>query len=85
MRDLNQLEDLQLIGWDDDTRFFPTPKGRMASRNPAAFLAQRADEIEDETERSRLHQLAEKSRAGDVAVSVLGGVTAAAIRGVLGL
>lgn len=85
MHDLRQLEDLGLIGWDGETRFFPSPRGRMASRNPAAFLAQRADEIEDEAERSRLRGLAQKFRAGDVAVGALGGVTAAAIRAALGL
>lgn len=85
MHDLRQLEDLQLIGWDGATAFFPTPKGRMASENPAAFLAQRADEVEDEEERSRLRGMAEKFRAGDVAVSTVGSVTGAAIRAVLGL
>ncbi len=85
MHDLRQLENLDLIGWDGTTEFFPTPRGRMASKNPAAFLAQRADEVEDETERSRLRRMAEKFRAGDVAVSTIGGVTGAAIRTLLGL
>lgn len=85
MHDLRQLEDLGLIGWDGTTEFYPTPRGRMASKNAAAFLAQRADEIEDEEERSRLQRMAAKFRAGDVAVSALGGVTGAAIRAVLGL
>jgi hypothetical protein len=57
----------------------------MASKNQAAYLAQRADEVEDEQERSRLRRLAEKFRAGDVAVSVTGGLMGAAIRAALGL
>jgi hypothetical protein len=85
MHDLRHLEDLQLIGWDGTTAFFPTPPGRMASRNPAAFLAQRADEVEDEEKRSRLRRMAQKLRAGDIAVSTAGGLTGAAIRAVLGL
>jgi hypothetical protein len=85
MHDLRQLEDLQLIGWDGATEFFPTPKGRMASKNPAAFLAQWAEEVTDDEERSRLRRMAEKFRAGDVAVSAAGGLTGAAIRAVLGL
>jgi hypothetical protein len=83
--DLRQLEELQLISWDSATEFFPTPQGRMASRNQAAFLSQRADEIEDEAERSRLRQVAEKFRAGDVAVGAASGLTGAAIRALLGL
>jgi hypothetical protein len=85
MHDLRQLEDLQLIGWDGATAFFPTPEGRMASKNQAAFLAQRADEVDDDEERSRLRRMAEKFRAGDVAVSAAGGLTGAAIRTALGL
>jgi hypothetical protein len=85
MHDLRQLEDLGLIGWDGTTAFFPSSRGRMASHNPAVFLAQRADEIEDEEERSRLRRMAEKFRAGDVAVSAVGGLTGAAIRAALGL
>jgi hypothetical protein len=57
----------------------------MASRNPAAFLAQRAEETKDEAERSRLQRVAEKLRAGDIAVSTTGGLTGAAIRALLGL
>lgn len=85
MHDLRQLEDLNLIGWDGVTEFFPTPTGRMASKNPAALLVQRADEVADEEERSRLRRVAERFRAGDVAVSTVGGVTGAAIRALLGL
>lgn len=85
MHDLRQLEHLGLIGWDGRTEFFPTPTGRMASKNPAAFLAQRAEEVEDEEEQSRLRRMAEKLRAGDVAVSTVGGLTGAAIRALLGL
>ena len=84
MHDLRQLEDLKLIGWDGTTEFFPTPTGRMASKNQAGFLAQRADEVADEEERSRLRRMAEKFRAGDVAVSAAGGLTGAAIRAALG-
>jgi len=85
MHDLRQLENLELIGWEGTTEFFPTPKGRMASRNQAAFLAQRADEVEDVEERSRLRRIAEKFRTGDVAVGTAGGLTGAAIRAALGL
>jgi hypothetical protein len=85
MHDLRQLEYLDLIGWDGGNEFFPTPRGRQASRNPAALLAQHADETEDEAERSRLRRLAERFRAGDVAVGTAGGVTGAAIRALLGL
>jgi hypothetical protein len=85
MHDLRQLEELRLIGWDGTTEFFPTPTGRMASKNPAAFLAQRAEEIEDAEERSRLRRMAEKFRAGDIGVSVVVGLTGAAIRTALGL
>jgi hypothetical protein len=85
MHDLRQLENLQLIGWDDNMTFFPTPQGRAASGNPAAFLAQRADELDDEDERSRLRRMAKQLRAGDVAVSASGGLTGAAIRAMLGL
>lgn len=85
MHDLRQLEELGLIGWDGTTEFFPSPTGRMASKNPAAFLAQRAEEIEDTEEQSRLRAMAEKFRAGDIAVSVAGGLTGAAIRTALGL
>src|SRR5215204_3299148 len=55
------------------------------AKNPAAFLAQRADEVEDEEERSRLRRIAEKFRAGDYAGSPVGGLTGAAIRAGLGL
>jgi len=84
MHDLRQLEDLELIGWDGTTEFFPTPRGRMASKNPAVFLAQRAEEVEDEAERSRLRRMAEKFRAGDVVVGTVGGLTGAVIRALLG-
>ena len=84
MHDLRQLELLELIGWEGETAFFPTPQGRMASKNQAAFLAQRAERVEDEEERSRLSDAAERFRAGDVAVGTVGGLTAAAIRALLG-
>jgi hypothetical protein len=57
----------------------------MASKNPAAFLAQRTEEIEDAEEQSRLRRTAERFRAGDIAVSVAAGLTGAAIRAALGL
>jgi hypothetical protein len=85
MHDLRQLEGLKLIGWDGATAFFPTPQGRLASKNPAAFLAQRADEVHDDEEQSRLRRMADKFRTGDVAVSAAGNLTGAAIRAVLGL
>lgn len=85
LHDLRQLEELRLIGWEDDSQFYPTPWGRTAARNPAAFLSQRADESEDEEEQSRLRSWAEKFRAGDVAVGVAGSLTGTAIRVALGL
>lgn len=85
LHDLRQLEELGLIGWEDSTQFYPTPWGRMAVRNPATFLSQRADQTEDEEERSRLRRWVEKFRAGDVAVGAAGGLTGAVIRTLLGL
>lgn len=85
LHDLRQLEELGLIGWEDSTQFYPTPWGRMAVRNPATFLSQRADQTEDEEERSRLRRWAEEFRAGDVAVGAAGGLTGAVIRALLGL
>jgi hypothetical protein len=85
LHDLRQLEELRLIGWEDATQFYPTPWGRTAARNPAAFLSQRADETEDDQERSRLRSWAEKFRAGDVAVGAAGSLTGTAIRVALGL
>ncbi len=85
LHDLRQLEELRLIGWEDSSQFYPTPSGRTAVRNPAAFLSQRADQTEDEEERTRLRRWVEKFRAGDVAVGVAGGLTGAAIRAALGL
>lgn len=83
--DLLQLEELGLIGWDGETMFFPTARGRQAATDPAAFLAQTAESIEDEEERSRLRRLAEQIRAGDVAVGTATSLTSFAIRAVLGL
>lgn len=85
MHDLRQLEALELIGWNGETEFFPTLSGRMAAKDPAAFLSRRAEEVSDSEESSRLQRMAEKLRAGDLAVSVAGGVTGAAIRTALGL
>jgi hypothetical protein len=85
LHDLRQLEELGLIGWEGDTEFYPTPSGRTAVRNPATFLSQRAEQTEDEEERSRLRGWVEKFRAGDVAVGAAGGLTGAAIRATLGL
>jgi hypothetical protein len=85
LHDLRQLEELRLIGWEGATQFYPTQWGRTAARNPAAFLSQRADETEDDQERSRLRSWAEKIRAGDVAVGTAGSLTGTAIRVALGL
>lgn len=85
LHDLRQLEELRLVGWEDSSQFYPTPWGRTAARNPAAFLSQRADDTEDEEESSRLRRWAEKFRAGDVAVGVAGSLTGTAIRVALGL
>lgn len=82
--DLSQLHELGLVGWESETEFYPTPSGRMAVRNPAALLNQRAEQTEDEVERSRLRGWIEKIRAGDVAVSATSGLTVAAIRALLG-
>jgi hypothetical protein len=82
--DLSQLRDLGLVGWESETEFYPTPSGRMAVKNPAALLSQRAEQTEDEEERSRLRSWIEKIRAGDIAVSATSGLTIAAIRALLG-
>jgi hypothetical protein len=84
LHDLRQLEELGLVGWEDNTRFYPTPSGRMAVRNPAALLSQRADQTQDEEERSRLQHWVEKIRAGDVAVGAASGLTGAVVRALLG-
>jgi hypothetical protein len=84
MHDLRILEDLRLIGWDGSS-FFPSPAGRLASHNPAGFLDGRAEEAANPEERSRLKGLAEKLRAGDIAVSTAGGLTGAALRALIGL
>ncbi len=82
--DLSQLVGLGLVGWESETEFYPTPAGRMAVDNPAALLSERAEQTEDEAERSRLRDWTEKIRAGDVAVSATSGLTIAAIRALLG-
>jgi hypothetical protein len=82
--DLSQLQELGLVGWESQTEFYPTPAGRMAVDNPAALLSERAEQTEDEAERSRLRAWTEKIRAGDVAVSATSGLTIAAIRALLG-
>lgn len=82
--DLRQLEDLGLVGWESETQFYPTPRGRMAARNPIALLSQLAEATSDDEERSRLRTWAEKFRAGDVAVGTAGGLTSAVIRVLLG-
>jgi hypothetical protein len=82
--DLSQLVELGLVGWESDTEFYPTPSGRMAVDNPAALLSERAEQIHDEVERSRLRAWVEKIRAGEIAVSATSGVAVAAIRALLG-
>jgi hypothetical protein len=82
--DLSQLQELGLVGWESETEFYPTPSGRMAVNNPAALLSERAEQTEDEEERSRLRSWTEKIRAGDIAVSATSGLTLAAIRALLG-
>jgi hypothetical protein len=82
--DLSQLVELGLVGWESETEFYPTPAGRMAVDNPATLLNERAEQTEDEAERSRLRAWTEKIRAGDVAVSATSGLTIAAIRALLG-
>jgi hypothetical protein len=83
--DLSQLQELGLVGWEGETEFYPTPAGRTAVKNPAALLSERAEQIQDEAERSRLRAWAEKIRAGEIAVSATSGVAVAAIRALLGL
>jgi hypothetical protein len=82
--DLSQVVELGLVGWESDTEFYPTPSGRMAVDNPAALLSERAEQIQDEVERSRLRAWVEKIRAGEIAVSATSGVAVAAIRALLG-
>lgn len=83
--DLSQLEHLGFVAWNSDTEFFPTPSGRMASRNPASFLTQKAEGIEDDEDRSRIRETAEKLRAGDIAVSAAGSFTGTVVRVILGI
>jgi hypothetical protein len=82
--DLSQLQELGLVGWESATEFYPTPSGRMAVNNPAALLSERAEQTEDEEERSRLRGWTEKIRAGDITVSATSGLAIAAIRALLG-
>ncbi|MBS1862860.1 MAG: hypothetical protein JSS68_14245 [Actinobacteria bacterium] len=82
--DLSQLQELGLVGWESDTAFYPTPAGRTAVKNPAALLSERAEQTQDEAERSRLRIWVEKIRAGEIAVSATSGVAVAAIRALLG-
>jgi hypothetical protein len=82
--DLDQLTHLGLLGWTGTTEFWPTPRGRMASRNPDALLAELAEESTDEGKRSRLRRWAEKIRAGDVAVGTATSLTGTVIRILLG-
>lgn len=82
--DLSQLQELGLVGWESETEFYPTPAGRTAVKNPAALLSERAEQIQDEAERSRLRAWVEKIRAGEITVSATSGVAVAAIRALLG-
>ena len=82
--DLSQLQELGLVGWESETEFYPTPAGRTAVKNPAALLSERAEQTEDEAERSRLRGWVEKIRADEIAVSATGGLAVAAIRALLG-
>jgi hypothetical protein len=82
--DLDQLTHLGLLGWTGTTEFWPTPRGRMASKNPEALLTELAEETADEGRRSRLRSWAEKMRAGDVAVGTATSLTGTVIRILLG-
>lgn len=82
--DLDQLTHLGLLGWTGTTEFWPTPRGRMALRNPDALLTELAEESTDEEKRSRLRKWAEKIRAGDVAVGTASSLTGTVIRILLG-
>lgn len=87
--DIAQLAALGLVDTqprgDYDTAFWPTPSGRSAARNPAAYLEQLADLADVETEKSRLRAWADRIRAGEMARStVTGTATGLLIRALLG-
>lgn len=87
--DLAQLEDLGLVATapagTSDLKFWPTPLGRQAVRNPASLLEERASTAVEPTERSRLQQWSERFRAGEFAVSTAAGTASGMlIRALLG-
>lgn len=86
--DLQQLEELGLISAaaaGDSLSFWPTVRGRAAVTDAASYLERLAREADDEGEKSRLRRWATRLRAGDVAVGVVGGTSAALIRALIGL
>jgi hypothetical protein len=87
--DLQQLEDLGLVATAPGHRsstFWPTVHGRAAVKDAAGYLERLARETDDDREKSRLRQWAERLRAGDVAVgTVAGSASGALIRALMGL
>ena len=87
--DLQQLEDLGLIATAAGRRsatFWPTVHGRAAVKDAPGYLERLARETDDDAEKSRLRQWAERLRAGDVAVgTVAGSASGALIRALMGL
>lgn len=74
--DIAQLVDLGLVGTQprgDDLGFWPTPAGRIAVKNPAAYLDQLADGAGGDTEKSRLRAWADRLRVGDITRSTAAG------------
>jgi hypothetical protein len=86
--DLQQLAELGLIATSPGPKsmtFWPTLAGRAAVHDAAGFLYKRSLDVEDEEEKSRLRRVAERVRAGDIAVGTVTGATSAVIRALMGL
>jgi hypothetical protein len=88
LHDVRQLEDLGLVKVVAQKRglaFWPSTDGRMAVYNAPELLEHRGQNAASEHEAGRLRRLAERLRAGDLAVGVLAGTATAVIRGLIGL
>jgi hypothetical protein len=87
--DLRQLESLGLIGTtpggEDTTTFWATPSGMAAVNDPASFIEERAELLPDDQEAGRLRTLADRFRAGDIAVGASGSLLGQGLRAALEL
>ena len=69
--DVFQLQELGLVGAssiDAGLQLWPTVRGREMIEQPAEFLERRSQELTAPAERSKLTELAQKFRVGDLAV-----------------